>query len=395
MTVRWILWSLKRMDWVLVAVVALLLGVGVLFVFSADSRGGNPALGPLYQKQLVWMAVGLVCFFGVALTDYHLWIRLAWWAYGLALLLLILVFVPHVGLKIFGANRWIQVAGLGVFQPAELMKLATVLILTRLFGWPGGRARLRRLVVLGLALVLAPMALIIKQPDLGTALVFLPLLAAIMFAAGVPGRILWPLAALAALAVMLVLAVIVVPPKLGWADSRQERLIRMVGLNPYQRDRILVFLDGERDPLGAGWNKAQSQIAIGSGRLWGKGYLQGTQNILGFLPRTVAPNDFIFSVIAEEKGFVGALAVLFLFALMIHSALRAAASAADKMGRLLCVGVVTIVFCHVFINLAMTIGVLPITGIPLPLISYGGTFMVGTLTALGITQSVYSRGDWR
>ncbi len=395
MTFRWIWWSLKRMDWILVAVVALLLAVGLLFVFSADSRGGSPPPGSLYQKQLVWIAVGLVCFFGAALTDYHVWIRFAWWGYGLALVLLSLVFVPHVGLKIFGAQRWIQVAGLGVFQPAELMKLAAALVLARVFGWPGRSVRQMRFAGWGLALILAPMALIIKQPDLGTALVFIPLLAAVMLVAGVPGRILASLAALALLGLLLVLAVILVPPKLGWAEARQERLIRLVGLNPYQRERVLAFLDGKRDPLGAGWNRAQSQIAIGSGRLWGKGYRQGTQNILGFLPRTVAPNDFIFSVIAEEKGFAGSLAVLFLFALMLHAVLRAAASAADKMGRLLCVGVAAIVFCHVFVNLAMTIGVLPVTGLPLPLISYGGTFMIGTLTALGITQSVYIGGDWR
>lgn len=385
----------KRLDWMQVAVVLLLLGVGVLFIFSADYRGGSHASGSLYQKQLVWMAVGLACYFAMAFADYHLWLRVAWWWYVLAMLLLVLVFVPNVGMKIFGANRWIQVAGLGVFQPAELMKLTTVLMLARCFGWPGRMVSQRSNVAWGFVLVLPPMALIIKQPDLGTALVFLPLLAAIMFAAGVPARILAPLGVVAALAAFIVLAAIVVPPKLGWEEARQERLARLVGMSPYQRDRILVFLDGTHDPLGAGWNKAQSQIAIGSGRLWGKGYLQGTQNILGFLPRTVAPNDFIFSVIAEEKGFMGSLAVVLLFACLIHSALRAASVAADKMGRLLCVGVVTVMFCHVFVNLAMTIGLMPITGIPLPLISYGGSFMVGTLTGLGITQSVYIRGDWR
>jgi rod shape determining protein RodA len=273
--------------------------------------------------------------------------------------------------------------------------LALALVLARFFGWPGQLIHRLRFVVVGLALALTPMALIVKQPDLGTALVFLPLLGAVMFAAGVPGRILGILAGAAAIMVVVVMAAIVAPPKLGWEQARQERLVRMVGLNLYQRDRIMVFLDSDLDPLGAGWNKAQSQIAVGSGRLWGKGYLRGTQNILGFLPRTVAPNDFIFSVIAEEKGFAGSVAVLGLFALVIHAGLRAAAVAKDKIGRLLCVGVITVLFCHVFVNIAMTIGFLPITGIPLPLISYGGSFMVGTLTSLGIVQSVYIRGNWR
>ncbi|MBU4201351.1 MAG: rod shape-determining protein RodA [Verrucomicrobia bacterium] len=395
MMARWSFHSWKRLDWIMVTIVALLMAIGILFVFSADSRTGNPAVGPLYQKQLVWMAVGLVCFFVMALSDYHQWIRMAWWLYGAALVMLVLVFVPHVGVKIFGATRWIQVAGLWVFQPAELMKLAVVLVLARLFGWPGQSLRHGRIVLLGLALVLAPLVLIVKQPDLGTAIIFLPVLVAVMYAAGVPGRILVPLVTAGGLVVVLVLAVIVIPPKLGWNEARQERLIRMIGLNPYQRDRILVFVDSDRDPLGTGWNKAQSQIAIGSGRFWGKGYMQGTQNILGFLPRTVAPNDFIFSVIAEEKGFMGSMTVLMLFALMIHLGLRVAAVASDKIGRLLCVGIVTILFCHVFVNIAMTIGVLPITGIPLPLISYGGTFMIGTMTALGMMQSVYIWGDWR
>ncbi len=379
----------------MLTIILLLLLVGILFVFSADFRSGNPALGTLYRKQMVWMGVGLLCFFGMALTDYHQWIRVAWWLYALALVMLILVFVPHVGLKIFGANRWIQVGGLWVFQPAELMKLATLLMLVRLFGWPGKPVRQGRFIVLGLAIVMAPLTLIIKQPDLGTALVFLPLLVAVMFAADVPGRIVGGFVGVVLLVAVMTLAVIVLPSKLGWEKERQNRIVRMIGLKPYHRDRILVFLDGNRDPLDSGWTKAQSQIAIGSGRFWGKGYLQGTQNILGFLPKTVAPNDFIFSVIAEEKGFMGSMVVLFLFAGLMHAGLRAASVAVDKMGRLLCVGVVTIIFCHVFINIAMTIGVLPITGIPLPLISYGGTFMVGILTALGMVQSVYIRGDWR
>ncbi len=395
MRIRWATRLLKRLDWVMLAIMALLLVLGILFVFSADFRSGNSALGTLYRKQMIWMGVGLLCFFGMALTDYNQWIRLAWFLYVLALVILVLVFVPHVGLKLFGANRWIRVGGLGVFQPAELMKLSTLLVLVRLFGWPGEPARQGRLVVLGLALVMVPLALIIKQPDLGTALIFLPLLVAVMFAANVPGHILGTLIGLALLLVVMALALIALPSKLGWATERQDRIVRMIGLKPYHRDRILVFLEDNRDPLDSGWTKAQSQIAIGSGRLWGKGYLQGTQNILGFLPKTVAPNDFIFSVIAEEKGFMGSMVVLVLFAGLIHAGLRAAAVAADKMGRLLCVGVVTIIFCHVFINMAMTIGVLPITGIPLPLISYGGTFMVGMLTALGMVQSVYIRGNWR
>ena len=162
-------------------------------------------------------------------------------------------------------------------------------------------------------------------------------------------------------------------------------------LGDYQRERVLVFLDSSRDPLGAGWNKIQSEIAVGSGGLAGKGYLMGTQNILGFLPRTVAPTDFIFSVIAEEMGFVGSATLLSLFAVLLLGGVRAAHRARDKMGRLLAAGVVTLLFAHVFVNMAMTVGLMPITGIPLPLISYGGSFMVCMMAALGLVQGVYVR----
>ncbi|MDD5677281.1 MAG: rod shape-determining protein RodA [Kiritimatiellae bacterium] len=386
---------LRRLDWILVAVILALLGIGTAFIFSAGYGNPDPLYQSLFHKQIYWSVLGIMFFLWFAIIDYHRWTRLAWWLYAIGLILLVLVFVPHIGYKMYGAQRWLQLAGVRILQPAELMKLAMVILLARLFGWPGRNIRRGRLVVFGLALVLAPMALIIKQPDMGTALVFLPVLAGVMWAAGVPGR---RLAAWAALGLVLAcgaLAFIIIPPKLGMDEHRHEQLMHKIGISPYQRDRITVFLDRDRDPLGAGWNKAQSQIAVGSGRLMGKGYLQGTQNLLGFLPRTVAPNDFIFSVIAEEKGFVGCAVTLALFGFLLAALLRAAESAIDKMGRLLCVGVATMLFCHIFINIAMTIGLLPVTGIPLPLISYGGTFMISTMSALGIVQSVYIRGEWR
>jgi len=386
---------LRRLDWSLVAAMLALLGIGIAFIFSAGYGNPDSPAQPLFLKQICWATLGILFFLGFAIIDYHRWTRLAWWIYVAGLILLVLVFVPHIGLKIYGARRWLQLAGFRILQPAELMKLAVIILLSRLFGWPGRNLRRWRLILFGLVLVLTPMVLIIKQPDLGTALVFLPMLAGVIWASGVPGT---RLAALAALGIVLAgsaLALIIIPPQLGMKAPRHEQLMHRIGISPYQRDRIAVFLDRDRDPLGAGWNKAQSQIAVGSGRLTGKGYLQGTQNLLGFLPRTVAPNDFIFSVIAEEKGFMGGAVTLALFGVLLVALLRAAESAADKMGRLLCVGIVTMLFCHVFVNIAMTIGLLPVVGIPLPLISYGGTFMIGTMSALGIVQSVYIRGEWR
>lgn len=175
----------------------------------------------------------------------------------------------------------------------------------------------------------------------------------------------------------------------------QERIASLTGLSDYQRGRIEVFVHPSADPLGAGWNKRQSEIAVGSGGLRGKGYLQGTQNILGFLPRSVAPTDFIYSVVAEEKGFLGSALVLSLFSAILLIGMTTALQTLDPMGRLLCVGISTLLFFHVFINIAMTVGLMPITGLPLPLLSYGGSFMVVMMSALGIIQSVYIRKDRR
>ena len=388
-------YQLRRLDWIMVIVVILLLCVGIAFIFSAGYAGNNQMAIQLYCKQMVWAFIGMMLFLGFAMIDYHRWINLSWWLYGAGMVLLVLVLIPQIGCKIYGARRWIQIIGIRILQPSELMKLAVIILLARLFGWPGRNIRRVRLVILGLVIVIVPMVLIIKQPDLGTALIFLPVLACVMFVAGVPLRVLGVLLTVGMLLCLIILGFILVPKKLGWNESRQEQALKLIGMNSYQSDRITVFLNSDLDPLGAGWNKAQSQIAVGSGRAWGKGYLNGTQNILGFLPRTVAPNDFIFSIIAEETGFAGAVTALCLFAVLIGSIMRAAVKASDKTGRLLCVGIMTMLFCHIFINVAMAIGLVPITGTPLPLISYGGTFMVSAMSALGIVQSVFIRGDWR
>ncbi len=387
--------SLRRLDWGLTAVVAALLALGIAFIYSAGAGHPASAARALHLKQLCWAGLGTLFYFGFALLDYHGWVRRAWWLYLAGLVLLALVFVPHVGVRVYGARRWLAVAGFRVLQPAELVKLAVILVLARLFGWPGRNLRRARYRVAGLLLVLLPAALIARQPDLGTALMLPPVLLIMMWSAGVSARWLASVLAAVVLVAGAVCALIVAPPALGMEPARHERLLARAGISPYQRDRVLVFLDRDRDPLGAGWNKMQSQIAIGSGRLWGKGYCQGTQNLLGFLPRTVAPNDFIFSVIAEETGFAGSALTLTCFGLMLAACLRAAANAADAIGRLLCVGVAALLFSHVAVNIAMTIGLLPVTGLPLPLLSYGGTFMIGTMTALGIVQSVRIRGDWR
>lgn len=356
---------LKRLDWGFVLTVLALVVSGVAFIYSASYRNES-ALTALTQRQLMWAVVGLTLFTLVVLADYHRVSDTAWVLYVVCLVLLVLVLV--MGKKVYGAYRWLNLFGVAV-QPSEFAKFGTLLLLGHFLSQPSRDPADPRTLLYVLLIVAVPYGLIMRQPDLGTASTLIPVAFAMMFVAGVPFRYLALLVLLGALAA--------VP---GWFL-----------LDDYQRERVHVFLDPSRDPLGTGWNSIQSGIAVGSGGLTGKGYLMGTQNILGFLPRTVAPTDFIFSVIAEETGFVGSALLLTLFALLVWGGLRAALSARDKLGRLLAVGVVTLLFSHIFVNMAMTVGLVPITGLPLPLISYGGSFMVCTMAGLGVVQSVYVR----
>jgi rod shape determining protein RodA len=319
-----------------------------------------------YRKQIVWAVLGLGVLLGFAVFDYHRLRDLAWPVYLFVLFLLLVVL--FLGVKSHGARRWFRVFGI-MLQPSELGKLAVILALARYLGNPARLMKEPRVLLLALAIMGVPFLLIMKEPDLGTAMVLVPLTFVMMFVAGVPVR---------NLAVISLAGLMLLP--LGW-----------FGLGDYQKERILVFFDPGRDPLGAGWNKMQSEIAVGSGGLTGKGYLKGTQNVLGYLPNDVAPTDFIYSVIAEETGFVGSALILALYAGVLTAGMRVAFRAREKFGRLLVAGVMTLIFTHVLINVAMTIGLMPITGIPLPLISYGGSFMITTMAALGLVQSVHIR----
>lgn len=377
----------SRMNWLMLAAILALMTIGIVFIQSATHVREDVTAG-LYQKQILWALAGMGAYLAATLFDYRRLRDAAWWIYIMALILLVAVL--FFGTKIYGARRWLMFFGTGV-QPSELGKLAVIVLSACLLSPPAGK--FVRLPPLGWMLALAgvPMLLVLKEPDLGSALVYAPVVLSMLFVAGSQVRPLLWLMFGGLVLVLLVLGVVALPEKLGMAAEQQEKFFKAIHLTEYQRDRIEVFLDPSRDPMGTGWNKRQSEIAVGSGGLTGKGFRQGTQNILGFLPRTVAPTDFIFSVIAEETGFVGAMAVIGLHGVLALCGLYSAMAARDKMGRLLCVGVVTMVFTHAFVNMAMTIGLLPIVGIPLPLVSYGGTFMVITLSALGLVQSVHVR----
>ena len=362
---RWLV-PLKRLDWMFILTMVVLMAGGLAFIYSASSRSEGTVLTELTQRQVQWILVGMGLFALVVVADYRRIGKSAWAAYAVSLVLLVLVLL--MGKKIYGAVRWLSLFGVQI-QPAEFAKLGTILMLARFLSYPGRDLVDPRTLFKALGLVALPMLLIMRQPDLGTASTLVPVAMAMLFVGGVPPRYLFLLVALAVLAA--------VP---GWFL-----------LHEYQQERILVFFDPSRDPLGTGWNSIQSGIAVGSGGLTGKGFMMGTQNILGFLPRTVAPTDFIFSVIGEETGFVGSATLLALFAVLVGGCLRAALVSRDKLGRVLSVGVITLLFSHIFVNMAMTVGLMPITGLPLPLVSYGGSFMMCTMLGLGLVQSVYVR----
>ncbi len=379
---------LARMNWLLTSSTLALVAIGILFVYSAAFlRDANGHRVILYERQIRFAALGGAAYLILAVTDYRRLRLGSGWFYAGVLALLVLVLV--VGVRISGARRWLPLLGM-TLQPAEMAKVAVVLSLARFLGCagpPGGGHRL-----LGVAFViLPPVTLIVLQPDLGTAAVMFPVAWGMAFAAGL--RLRWLMAPVAAglLMVAFIFGALVLPERLGAEPETSRRIAAMTGLREYQRERLLVFVYPDRDPLNSGWSKRQSQIAIGSGGLNGKGFLKGTQNILGFLPRSVSPTDFIFSVIAEETGFRGAAAVLALFAVMIVGIGQAALRARDRFGRLLCVGSLLMLFVHLYVNIGMTIGMMPVTGLPLPLVSYGGSFMLGTMMLLGMVQSVYIR----
>ena len=356
---------LLRLDVLVVLPVILLLVMGVFFIYSAGHTRQELDLRTLYRKQIAWGAGGMVVFLAASLLPYQRLQDYAGWILGLVALLLgaVLLF----GVERNSARSWLDV-GIAV-QPAELAKVGTVIALAGFLSQPGRSLRHTGTLFTALAMAALPFFLVLKQPDFGTAMVFVPMALSILYVAGLPLRVI-------ALAALLLIALV----PLGW-----------MLMEPYQRDRLQVFLDPSLDPRGIGYNRIQAERAVGSGGLLGKGFLQGTQSVLGFLPRKVMPTDFIFAVIAEERGFLGSVALLALYAFLLFSLARTAVTAADKFGRLLAVGVMAILFSHVAVNISMTVGLLPITGLPLPLVSYGGSFTISTLLGLGLAQSVYVR----
>ena len=385
---KWLWAKVRRVNWAVLLATVLLAAAGVLFVKSACASRPTEALRSLWVGQLGFAIRGFALMWVLALWDYRRWARFAPWVYLGVLVALVLVLIPGVGREIMGARRWLF--GL---QPSEPAKLAVIVSLAWALG--RGRARLRTWRGLALCGALAgvPAALILLEPDLGTALVLGPTALAMVFAAGVSPRLLAVGVLAVGLAVGYELTMVGLATREGTEPARREQLLRWTGLREHQVSRVETFLHPMRDRTGSGYNAYQSEIAVGSGGVWGKGYGQGVQHRLGYLPAVVSMNDFIFPVVAEETGFAGALALLALYlGGILAPGLVIGMRCRDDVGRLLCVGVVTLLFCHVFINIGMTVRIVPITGLPLPFISQGGTFMLVMMMAMGVLQSVAIHG---
>ena len=378
----------KKLDWIMLGTILLLIGLSAAFIYSAQFKSDDDPVGDKWLKQLIFAGMGLCAYAALVWYDYKQLAIFAWWIYGGALAMLLMVFLfPEVN----GSHRWIPLPGF-TLQPSELGKIAVVVALSAYLAAPGRDPDDWKTFFSCAAIVGLPFLLIATEPDLSTSLTLAPITLVIMLYMGVQRKLLLiGLAAVLLFAVIICFWIVHEKPPEGEPAKKWAILPSIPFLEDYQKGRIKVFLTKDHDLADAGWNKLQSQIAVGSGGLKGKGYLHGTQNILGFLPRTVAPTDFIFCVVAEETGFRGGAFFVLLYTILLGRCLWTAGRSRDEFGRLVALGIGVMLFCHVFVNIAMTIGVLPITGLPLPLMSYGGSFMVSTMIALGLVQSVYQR----
>ncbi len=355
--------KLWRISWTYVLLLCALAGVGYAALYSAG--GGSPE--PYASRHILRFAFGLMLMLSIALVDIRFIARLSWFAYaGGVTLLLLVMHMGHVGK---GAQRWIELGGMQ-WQPSELMKIALVMALASWFHKASWERMGNPLFLVPPALAVAvPVALILKEPNLGTAMITAVVGASVFLAAGIRW---WK--------VVLATAGVGLAAPLAYAH-----------MHDYQRARITTFLNPESDPLGAGYNIIQSKIALGSGGMWGKGYLLGTQAHLNFLPEK--QTDFIFTMLAEEFGFVGGVTLLGLLGLIVLGAMGIALRCRHQYGRLLALGIAMNFFMYVFANVAMVMGAIPVGGVPLPLVSHGGSAMITVMVSFGLLMSVHVHRD--
>ncbi len=387
-----------RLDRLQLAALAGLMVIGTLFVASATLANPEIAASAWYRQmwvhQIIWYAIGIGAGAAMCFLEYHVLTRWATVIYAIAILTLVAVLIPGIGSVHLGARRWIDLPFFDL-QPSEFAKLAFILAMANFLSRPADELRRPAIFWKAIGMMMLPFALILKEPDLGSALVLAPTGLAMMYVAGIPRRFLLQLLGTVGLLGILLVGDILFAPH------------ALQILHGYQRDRLLVYFGSDytrfapsnasaadlakmrQTQLADEYNVRQALISVGSGGLMGKGWRHGTQNTLGYLPRAGAHNDFIFSTIAEEEGFVGSVTVLALYAVVLFAGLRIAGQARDRLGKLVVVGVVTLIFSHVFINIGMNIRIMPVTGVPLPLLSYGGSSVLGSLIAAGLMQNVH------
>ena len=355
---------LINFDWSVLIAVLFLIVSGIVLIYSATYNAAGASTKTLYTRQIYWALIALVGFFVTILIDYHQIVR-----YGIALYILnnlLLVYLLISGNSRAGVNRWVSFMGIS-FQPSEFMKIILVLILAEYLSRRYKEDIKTREIATLLMLVGLPFVLVMKQPDLGSAILLIPIFIVILLVAEAP--LIW--------LISLMGATFTAAPII-WRR-----------LKPYQINRILSFIKPHLDPLGIGYQVLQSRIAVGSGGLLGQGFLSGTQSQLKFIPQH--HTDFIFSVLAEEWGFVGCIIIIVLFLFIILKGIDFALHAKDRLGALIAMGIVSIFIFNVSINIGMVVGLMPITGIPLPFLSYGGTSLVSNMAAIGLILNIHMR----
>ena len=372
--------KLLQFNWFTFLSMVALTVIGVIFIKSAGEARTVASLQDAWRLHAATALFGLILYFTLSFFDYRKILDLGSTPYFLISVIL-LVAVLAFGDKVYGGKRWLL-----FFQPSEVAKLAVILMVAKVFGRKRPTNTFLDLLY-GLGLLALPALLILAEPDLGTALVLVPAILVMLLCARVCLRVLIPVLAACLLVAGAVLAAVHVAETTNNPQTKAT-IYRFLPLKEHQRARLQTFLNPEADPYGGGWNLRQAKISIGSGSLTGKGIGKGEQKFLGYLPPSVSMNDFIFCVLAEETGFVGASVVLALFGILLLSGLWTALRSPDDRGRLTVIGILTLVFAHVYVNIAMSIGLMPITGLPLPFISAGKTFLVILLAAFGIIQSV-------
>ena len=354
--------TFRDFDWPLLALTLATGALGVLEIYSATRA---TAWQDAHLRQIIWLALGVVLFWFVSSMDYRWLIGQAPVFYGVSVagLAAVLIFAPFVN----GSRRWLPLPGLPDLQVSEFIKIALVLLVARFFAEPPRGGVSLGLIAKVAGLFAIPVLLVMKQPDLSTALSYLPILAMGIFLGGLRWR--WVL-------VTAILAVVIAP--VGW---------RM--LKPYQQERLTAFMEPEKDPRGKGYQSLQSKIAVGSGGLWGQGFASGGQTQLRFLPE--AHTDFVFASFAEETGFVGILVALTLYFAVLMKIVHNAQTAADAAGAQICMGVAALLLFHITVNVGMVVNRMPVTGLPLPLMSYGGSNLLSTFALLGLVNNVRMR----